>query len=214
MSTRTARYASYRKHIQNEDMFLKNITKLNEQVKVYKQRIDDISTNILSDIDEKKEDVKIYPFTTINEYDNTEFNVVKEFADKINNYKKLAVTNQIGAFLNEFSQSSIVDKHGNISEVWKNTWEYYPELVRIKRELNSCQDKLINFQINSEKLLNKVNASVEEGNNIDQLKQFAITKCEQSKEDVRPKKMYFTLLILMAVFLFIAIVLCIVGVLI
>ena len=213
MPTRTARYAAYRKRIQSEELFIRNIQHLNEQAEKYKQLIDDISPNILMDCRSKKVDVKIYPFTKKYEFDPNEFNKVKQFADTINSEKKNTNINQIGDFLAKHSQSSIIDTTGNISDEWKNNIEDYPQLQKINDDVDKCQTTLVEFQTNSEKLLNKVNASVEEETkNVSQIKDFAISKYSETEKDSRPKNFYFALLITLVIFLVIAIVLCILGV--
>lgn len=212
MPTRTARYAAYRKRIQSEELFIRSIQKLNEQADDYKRRIDAISPNILRDSESKKIDVKIYPFTSKNEFDPSEFGKVKQFADKINNEKKNTNINQIGDFLAKRSQSSIIDSKGNISDNWKNNIENYSQLQKIGDDVELCQNTLVEFQTNSERLLNKVNASVNETKNVSQIKDFAIDKYSETTKDNRPKTVYFAILITLVVFLAIAIVLCILGV--
>ena len=212
MPTRTARYAAYRKRIQSEELFIRSIQKLNEQADDYKRRIDAISPNILRDSESKKIDVKIYPFTSKNEFDPSEFGKVKQFADKINNEKKNTIMNQIGDFLAKRSQSSIIDSKGNISDNWKNNIENYSQLQKIGDDVELCQNTLVEFQTNSERLLNKVNASVNETKNVSQIKDFAIDKYSETTKDNRPKTVYFAILITLVVFLAIAIVLCILGV--
>ena len=211
MSTRTARYAAYRKRIQNEELFIKSIQNLNEQAEQYKRLINAISPNILIDSESKITDVKIYPFTKKNEFDPNEFSKVKEFADKINSEKKTTNINQIGDFLAKHTQSSIIDSKGNISDAWKNNIENYPQLQKINADVDKCQTTLIEFQTNSENLLHKVKASVAESKNVSQIKDFAIDKFVKTEEDSRPKTIYFAILITMVVFLAIAIVLCILG---
>ena len=206
------RYAAYRKRIQNEELFIRNIQHLNEQAENYRQQIKEISPNILADIESNIDDVKIYPFITKNEFDSKEFNTVKEFADKINSEKKTTNVNLIGDFLAKYAKSSIIDKNGNISEEWKVNIEHYPELQRANKEVEKCQKSLIEFQTNAENLLDKVHASVNESENFEQIQKFAIDKFTKTEENKKPRRFYFVILSLLGIFLLIAVVLCVLGV--
>ena len=170
MPTRTARYAAYRKRIQSEELFIKNIQHLNEQAEQYKQQINAINPNILMDIDSRKQDVKIYPFANQNEFDAKDFIKVKEFANKINQEKKNSNINQIQNFLAEYSQSNVIDSNGYVSENWMKDLKNYTDLARIDDESNKCQAKLVSFQTNSEKLLSKVQTTVNDGESFMQIK--------------------------------------------
>ena len=211
MQTRTARYAAYRKRRQSEELFIRSIQHLNEQAENYKQQINAINPNILMDAQSNKADVKLYPFTSKHEFDPKEFSKVKEFADKINTEKKNTNINQIGDFLAKQAKSSIIDNTGNISEDWKNNIENYQQLNKINEDVEKCQTNLVEFQTNSEKLLSRVNASVQETNNVSQIKDFAITKYVKTPENKKMKVVYLSILIALALFLVIAIILCILG---
>ena len=212
MPSRTVRYAAYRKRIQSEELFIRSIQQLNEQAEDFKRQINAVSPNILMDVQSTKMDVKIYPFTKKNEFDPSEFSKVKEFADKINSEKKTTNINQIGDFLAKHTQSSIIDSKGNISDTWKSNIENYSHLQKINDDVKKCQVTLVEFQTNSERLLNKVNASVAETENVSQIKDFAITKYSETPKSNKPKTFYFTILILLVIFLVIAVILCVLGV--
>ena len=212
MPTRTARYAAYRKRIQSEELFIKNIQHLNEQAEQYKQQINAINPNILMDIDSRKKDVKIYPFAKQNEFDAKDFIKVKEFANKINQEKKNSNINQIQNFLAEYSQSNVIDSNGYVSENWMKDLKNYTDLARIDDESNKCQAKLVSFQTNSEKLLSKVQTTVNDGESFMQIKNLSVDKFTETERSSKPKFLYFGILISLLACIVFAIVLCVLGV--
>ena len=90
--------------------------------------------------------------------------------------------------------------------------EHYPQLHKVNKEVDKCQNNLIEFQTNAEKLLNKVHATVNESDNFEQIRSFAIDKYTKSPENKKTRTFYFVILSLLGIFLLFGIILCVLGV--
>ena len=93
------------------------------------------------------------------------------------------------------------------------TLEDYTNFTNIGQESTKCQDKLIAFQTNSDKLLSKVHITVSEGENFKQIKNLSVNKYAKTSESNKAKHLYFGILITLLIFVVFAIVLCVLGVL-
>ena len=211
--TRIEKYAEYRKQILNEDYFLSNIDNQSQVVKLYHDKIMDLSPNILIN---ESEQIHDFPspnqLTSVCQVDPTMFQSLKNFSNLINNDKKQKIVTDITDFIYSYEHNSIIsDDQRSISQNWLKQDKNYLKLENIGCSLKETQKNLIEFQTSSiqklKKLMETVNASDSSNKNIEKYK----VTSEKVNSSISYKKLYIGLIYALVILLALTAIFVIIG---